>query len=142
MARGGIVTIARTPHITSTAHRAAKHLYKTGALSRADLFAQVYFGTKRGNREQMLDSAIANGWLIESKAGVAISEMLRAHFDSLEAPEPVYIGQIAGPRTANGYDRPPLKGITNSRGDHARAIDDRFQRGTDHHFFTVPARMP
>lgn len=136
------MTLARVPQTNSTAYRAAKHIHKAGTLSRAVLFAQVYSGANQGNREQMLDSAIANGWLIESKAGVAISEMLRAHFDSLEAPEPVYTGQIAGPRTANGYDRPPLKGITNSRGDHARAIDDRFQRGTDHHFFTVPARMP
>jgi hypothetical protein len=114
------MTPAHTPHITSTAHRAAKHLHKTGTLSRADLFAQVHFGAKRSNREQMLDSAIANGWLIESRAGVAISPMLRAHFDSLEAPKPVkFIGSTAGPRdTGSAYDRPQLsrKFIPNARG--------------------------
>jgi hypothetical protein len=112
------MTPTRIPHITSTAHRAAKHLHKTGTLSRADLFAQVHFGNTRSNREQMLDSAIANGWLIESQAGVAISPTLRAHFDSLEAPEPVYTGQIAGPRTNSAYDRPALsrKFIPNARG--------------------------
>jgi hypothetical protein len=112
------MTTALIPHITSTAHRAAKHLHKTGTLSRADLFAQVHFGNTRSNREQMLDSAIANGWLIESQAGVAISPTLRAHFDSLEAPAPNFQGQVATSRASSAYDRPPLsrKYIPNARG--------------------------
>lgn len=103
------MTTAHIPHIASTAHRAAKHLHQTGTLPRFELFTQVHFGNTRSNREQMLDSAIANGWLIESQAGVAISPTLRAHFDSLKAPEQAkFIGQIAGPRTSSAYDRPPL----------------------------------
>jgi hypothetical protein len=129
----------KLPHPASTAYRAAAHLHKTGPLSRADLFAQVHFGNKRSNREQMLGSAVANGWIDEVPSGLDISKPVRNHFDALEVEPVKFVGQIAGPRIHDSaYDRPPHKGITNSRGDHARAIDERFQRGPEHHFFSVP----
>lgn len=138
------MTTAKLPLSTTAAYRAAAHLSKTGPLSRANLFAQVSMSELPCNRIRVLRRALDSGWLVESLGKVDCSAALRAHFDGREIPEPEVepVGQKAGPRTISAYDRPPLKSITNSRGTHVRAIDDRFQRAPDHHFFSVPVGMP
>lgn len=138
------MTAIRLPQSTTAAYRAAAHPSKSGPLSRANLFAQVPMAERPCNRIRVLRRAIDAGWLVESFGKIDCSAVLRAHFDGQEIPEPEIkmSGQKAGPRTFSAYDRPPLKSITNSRGTHVRAIDDRFQRAADHHFFSVPVGMP
>lgn len=138
------MTNGKLPQSNTAAYRAAAHLSKSGPLSRADLFAAVLMAERPCNRIRVLRRAIDVGWLVESLGKIDCGDVLRAHFDGQEIPEPEIepVGQKAGPRTSSAYDRPPLKSITNSRGDHVRAIDDRFQRAPDHHFFSVPVGMP
>lgn len=138
------MTAVRLPQSTTAAYRAAAHLSKTGPLSHADLFAAVLMAERPCNRTRVLRRALDAGWLVEVLGKVDCSAVMRAHFDGQEIPELEVepVGQKAGPRINSAYDRPPLKSITNSRGDHVRAIDDRFQRAPDHHFFSVPVGMP
>lgn len=139
------MTTLTAQHARGAGFLAAAEMYKLrlAPITIGQLHTIADFGKNAQNREIALNRAIATGWLSESPSGmISITRAARDYFGSLEVPEPVYIGQIAGPRTNSAYDRPPLKSITNSRGDHVRAIDDRFQRAPDHHFFSVPVGMP
>jgi hypothetical protein len=130
----------KLPQPNTAAYRAAAHLSKSGPLSVADLFSQVLMAERACNRPRVLQRAIDSGWLVESFGKIDCGSDLRKHFDGLEIYEPKIkpVEQKATSRTNSAYDRPPLRYFTNSRGDHVRPIDERFQRGADHHFFSVP----
>lgn len=136
------MTTLKLPQTNTAAYRAAAHLSKSGPLSSADLFAAVLMAERACNRPRVLQRAIDSGWLVESLGKIGCSAVMRKHFDGLGICEPKIepSEQKATSRTNSFHDRPALsrKYLTNSRGDHARDIDSRFQRGADHHFFSVP----
>lgn len=114
------MTDTRTPQSQSAAYRAAALINKTGPIPRAELFAKVHFSHKPGNQKQMLDRAIASGWLEEIPAGVALTMFARSHFGDVEEPAAKYVGQVAEKRTVIPvYERPALsrKHIPSSRGN-------------------------
>lgn len=130
-------TAPRIPQPHTASYRASAHLSVSGPLTTAQLFAAVDFGSKRVST---LDSALRTGWLIEVRGKIDISDDARAHFIDSEIHESVKaVGQVAAMRhTQSVYERPNLKYKTNSRGDHARVIDDRFQRTEGTRFHSVP----
>lgn len=115
------MTTARIPQAKSAAYRAAVHIHRTGPIPRAELLSLIRFADMPNKSVQMLDRAIASGWLVEGPKGITVGDILRNHLDDLGlANKPKYVGQAATSREALTplYERPALskRFIPSSRG--------------------------
>jgi hypothetical protein len=110
----------RTPAPGEIQHTAGEYLYKHGSCSEADLFRAVDFGPSQHERAVALQSAIRNGWLMETSRGkIACSPTAVDYYDAQDdKPVEKYVGQIAPAPTRNVFAGSGLseKYQINSRG--------------------------
>jgi len=104
-------------------HTAGQYLYKHGPMIERRLFEMMGDTVRADGRDKLIHRCLRDGWFKVSDDGrLDCSEFARAHYDKLAGIAPVeYIGQIAAPREANAYDRPPLRKayMLNSRGSRS-----------------------
>ena len=116
------------------------HQNRITIIHAANLFGKIHFGKNPRHRSDALARAIDAGWLAKDKnGGITLGAPAVEFFAEKPGEAPKYVGKVAAPRLiAGAYDRPALKYKTNSRGDHARVIDDRFQRPAGFSPHSVP----
>lgn len=109
---------------SAASYNAAAYIFEHGPQTPEQLYAVADFGHKMTHKQDKLDRALANGWLVQGSDGkIDIGTIARAHFAS-ESEEGVEqdgkpIGQIATPRQQSSvFARPPLnkRHIPNPRG--------------------------
>ncbi|HEY5800916.1 MAG TPA: hypothetical protein VIT92_11895 [Burkholderiaceae bacterium] len=91
----GVLNIPRAP---SAAYLAAEFIFDKGPQTREALFAAVDFGRFPGNRRSTLTRTLDNRWLIETSAGIDISEGARKHFIAKRKPLQAPVGVKATSR--------------------------------------------
>jgi hypothetical protein len=117
------MSTTRFPTRQSAIYHAAVHIIANGPRTATRLFTEVDFGAS-WTRMSKLRAAIENGWLVETDAGIDVTDATRAHF-AAPAPKEPYIGQITPARYHADWRTGSLskKHIPNRRGPRADVPD-------------------